>query len=157
MIDHTAPEALPTAAWALGWSFLAGQVFQLLLFGVQDVGVVPLSMLLGVVLVAFFSYGVLRARMVRTVLVGVGLTLGVLGMVAALPSGGGTAFVSLVVSGIQLACFIWFVRTPWFAWQRARPDGGPSIAPLLMIAVAVGLLGGVVGADPSGFRIDIGL
>ena len=49
----------------------------------------------------------------------------------------------------QLGCLVWFAQTPWFAWQRTRPEGGPSIAPLMLIAVAVGVLGGIIGADTS--------
>jgi len=146
---------LPAAAWGMAWSFLGGQVIDAATAGFQDESAWPLSILLAVALAAFFSYGVLRARMVRTVLVGLLLGIVALAETVAVVTGDAREVVSLAVTGVQLACFVWFVRTPWFAWQRERPEGGPSIAPLVAIAVAVGVLGGLMGADGSAVQVDL--
>ena len=150
MSGEPAPDRVPAAAWAIGWSFLAGQLIQLAVAGTQDESAWPLSMLFGVLLVVFFSYGVVRARMVRFVLVFVIVVLALLAELAALVDGGDLGEVGAVVlSGIQLGCLVWLSRTPWFAWQKTRPQGGPSLVPLMLVAVAVGLLGGIIGADTS--------
>ena len=141
------PAELPAAAWWLGWSFLGGQLVNVVLSGFQDASAWPLSILLGVALVAFFSHGVLRARMVRTVLIGVLLGIAALAEAVAVLLGHGQELLGLAVTGVQIACFVAYVRTPWFAWQRERPAGGPSIAPLMAIAVVVGVLAGLIGAD----------
>ncbi len=148
-------EHLPLAAWLLAWSFLGGQLVTAAVNGFQDESAWPLSILLGAVLVAFFSYGVLRARMVRTVLVGVLLGVGALAELAGVLAGNERELLALAVTGVQLACFVWFVRSPWFAWQRGRPEGGPSLAPLMGMAVAVGVLGGLVGATDTGANFEL--
>jgi hypothetical protein len=153
-----APTELPTAAWALAWSFVVGQVLSLVMHGTQPAEDWPLSALLGVVVVAFFSYGVLRARMVRfwlvTVLNGVAL---VVFLVALLDGGTLADLVDLVMTAVQLGCLAWLYRTPWFGWQRTRPAGGPSILPLMLLAVLVGVLAGVIGTDSAAVRVDVDL
>lgn len=154
----TRPTELPTAAWALAWSFVAGQVLSLVTHGTQPVDNWPLSALVGVALVAFFSHGVLRARMVRfwivTILTGVALVayVGVL-----LDGGTVTDLGDLVLTGVQLGCLVRLYRSSWFAWQRTRPQGGPSIAPLMMLAVLVGVLAGVIGTGGAVVRFDVTL
>jgi len=144
------PISVPAAAWALGWSFLLGQVIALVDSGAQDASAWPLSMLFGALLVVFFSYGVVRARMVRFVLVFILVALALLAELAGVVDGGGLGnLAAVVLTGTQLGCLVWLARTPWFAWQKTRPTGGPSVAPLMLIAVAVGVLGGIIGADTS--------
>jgi hypothetical protein len=153
-----APTELPAAAWALAWSFVVGQLVSLVMHGTQPAEDWPLSSLLGVVVVAFFSYGVLRARMVRfwlvTVLNGVAL---VVFLVVLLDGGTLADLVDLVMTAVQLGCLVWLYRTPWFAWQRTRPAGGPSIRPLMLLAVLVGVLAGVIGTDSAAVRVDVNL
>lgn len=154
----TAPTQLPTAAWALAWSFVVGQVLSLITHGTQPADDWPLSVLVGVVLVAFFSYGVLRARMVRFWLVTVLNGVALVAYLVVLADGGTLAdLVDLVMTAVQLGCLVWLYRTPWFAWQRTRPAGGPSIGPLMVLAVLVGVLAGVIGTDSTAIRVDVNL
>lgn len=157
--EHPPVEELPAAAWWLGWSFLVGQVVDVVQRGFQDESAWPLSILLAVALVVFFAHGVLRARMVRTVIVGVLLGLAALVELFAVLTGDVGEVLGLAFTALQLTLFVTFVRTPWFAWQRTRPAGGPSLAPLLWIAVAVGVLGGLLGASAdtggAGFNVEI--
>ena len=65
--------------------------------------------------------------------------------------------VDTVMTAVQLGSLVWLYRTPWFAWQRTRPEGGPSIQPLMLLAVLVGVLAGVIGTDSSAVRVDVDL
>ena len=139
------PPAIPTAIWVFGWSFVVEGVIRLLTVGPKDDAVsAVVSMLLSALVVSFFAAGVLRARAVRTtivaVLVGLGLVLGVVGVVAEATVDGSLA---LAFSALQ-AVLLWrYTRSPWWAWQRTRPVGGPSPAPVLAVAVLAGLVGGL--------------
>jgi CHASE2 domain-containing sensor protein len=62
-VDHAT--AVPASVWVFAWSCVAVQVLELARRGAQPPDDWPLSMLLGVALVTFFSHGVLRARWVR--------------------------------------------------------------------------------------------
>ncbi len=147
---------LPMSAWALGWTFVAGQVLQLVEEGPQVSGAWPLSVLFGMAVVAFFSYGVLRARMVRFVLVVVLMVVAGLGeLLLALDAPGVEELVALALTVLQLALLASFSRSPWFAWQRTRPEHSPSVAPVLALALVVGALGGVVGAEGSAVHVDV--
>lgn len=153
-----APTRLPTAAWAVAWSFVAGQVLSLVVHGTQPVEYWPLSALLAVVVVAFFAHGVLRARLVRFWLVTVLSAVALVVLLAELLDGGSLAdLVDLVMTAVQLGCLVWLYRTPWFAWQRTRPAGGPSVGPLMLLAVLVGVLAGVIGTDSAAVRVDVNL
>ena len=156
MSAEPAPDQLPVAAWAVGWSFLVGQVLQLAELGINEGTVWPISMLLGVALAVFFSHGVLRARLVRCVIVFVLMALALLVQLAAVvDSPGGWALVRCLLTGVQLGCLVWFARTPWFAWQRTRPEGGPSLQQLLLVAAAVGALGGLTPPATSGLHFEL--
>jgi hypothetical protein len=153
--DVVPPTRLPLAAWCLAWSCLAGQVLMFVNRGGSvrdDDWTVVVSMLAGALVVAWFSDGVLRARMGRLVVVGVIFLLVLLGNGLAVVDAGssvsGWSVVHLAASAADVAVFAWFVSTPYFAWRREHPrEAGPSLRPLIAIAVAVGILG---GAMPSG-------
>lgn len=147
---------LPQTAWALGWTFVAGQVLQLVEEGPQVSDAWPLSVLFGMSVVAFFSYGVLRARMVRFVLVVVLMVVASLGdLLLALDDPGVEELMALALTVAQLGLLVSFSRSPWFAWQRTRPEHSPSVVPVLALALVVGALGGVVGAEASAFHVDV--
>lgn len=154
-MTYDAP-VVPTSAWALAWSFVLGQVLVLVERGTQQQSSMPLSILLGVALVVFFSHGVMRARLIRfgfvVLLTGLAVVLGLAGLVVE-PSAWGA--VSWLMSVAQ-AWLLWtYAQSPWFAWQRTRPSGGPSLAPILAVAVVVGVFAGVLGsADVGGTGID---
>ena len=140
--------AIPTSAWAFGWSFVGAQVLELVRRGAQDESAWFLSALLGIVLVTFFAHGVMRARMIRfwivVVLIGLMVVLGTVGLLLD-PTAWGA--VSVAIAIVQAALLRSYARSAWFAWQRTRPAGGPSLAPILAVAVLVGGLGGVLGAS----------
>jgi len=143
--------AIPTSAWAFGCSFLVSPAVELVRTGAQDESAWPLSMLAGVLLVTFFAHGVMRARMVRfwivVVLIGLAVVLGILGLLLE-PSADGAA--SAALSVVQAVLLHRYARSEWFAWQRTRPAGGPSLVPILAVAALVGVLGGLVGASTDG-------
>lgn len=152
--------AIPTSAWAFGWSFVVSPVVELVRRGAQDESAWVLSMLFGIVIVTFFAHGVMRARMIRfwivVVLIGLAVVLGVLGLLID-PSWPGAA--SAMLSVVQAALLRSYARSDWFAWQRTRPAGGPSLLPILAVAVLVGVLGGLVGASTDGLddvRVRVG-
>lgn len=155
----TAPPPLPRAAWVLAWSFVVGQLFSLVVHGTQPEERWPLSMLLGVLVVVFFSHGVLRARMVRFWIVAVLLAIAVVAYLLMLVDGaaGPSDVVDLVLTVVQLGCLVQLHRSPWFAWQRTRPAGGPSLTPLMLLATVVGLLAGIIGTDSSAVSVSFDL
>lgn len=150
-----APVRLPAAAWAVAWSFVAGQVFALVSRGTQPVEDWPLSILVGVALVCFFSHGVLRARLVRFWFVVVVAALSLVFYLFTLLAD--PTLVDLgdaLLTAVQLGTLLWLHRSPWFAWQRTRPRGGPSIAPLMALAVLVGIGAGVLGTSGAGVSVS---
>lgn len=148
---------IPKEAWLLAWTCLLGQVVNLAQNGRQDDNLLLPSMLLGAAVVAFFAHGVLRARMVRVVIVAILFGLGLLFfLIGAIDEPGAGTMINLVVSAAEVAFFVAFLRTPYFAWQRTRPkEPGPSLAGLVAIAVLVGAIGGVIGASDEGFRAEV--
>lgn len=145
---------LPSAAWALAWSCLAGQVVLLLEVGARDPGAADtvLSMLLSALVVCWVSAGVLAARTGRLVVVWLLFAVMLVGDVAVLLDVGTDGVLAwpaahLALSVVQIAALAWFTSTPYFRWQRTRPRvAGPSLRPLLGIAAAVGLLGGLTSS-----------
>ena len=156
---------VPTAAWALAWSCLADQVLVLGERGAQSSGTGMLvSVLIGAVVVAWVSNGVLTARRGRLVLVWAVFVLAAILYGAALfdASVAGASdwrFVHFASSLVQLACLAWFTNTEYFAWQRSRPHAtGPGLGGLILVAVLVGALGGVIGAPekaPVRFQLNV--
>ncbi len=117
------------------------------------------SMAIGALVTGWVAVGVLRGRTVRLVIAGLVLVLSLLGYGIECVDGGsdaalGWAGVQFVASAVSVAAFIWFTRTDYFAWQRRGPQvGGPSLAPLVAIAVLVGVLAGVVNTPERATRI----
>lgn len=163
MSEHTGrtptPDDVPTvpgSAWALGWSFVVGQLLELVRRGAQQESAWPLSMAFGVVVVVLVSHGVMRVRWVRfwlaaTVLVLAPVFIGI-GLVIE-PTAWG--LVTLLIALVQAALLRAYSRTDWFAWQRTRPSGGPSLVPIVAVAALVGALSGVVGTPTDGFGASV--
>jgi len=156
---------LPVQAWLLGWAYLAAQVVYVLDHGTRPVDAWTLaSMLLGALLVTWVASGVLQGRTVRLVLVWVVTALVLLVEVldlAGARSGSrapGWPALELLTSLACVGALIGYTRTPYFRWQRSHPRAhGPSRAPVLMLAVVVGLLGGVSAAsDDVGVHVRFG-
>ena len=151
---HQPPPEIPGVLWAFGGTFVAEGVLQLLVEGPKDdVVSMVLSVVLSVLLSLFFSVGVVQARGFRTgfvaVVVGLALVAGTAGLVVG-PSV--MTAVGVAFSAVQ-AWLLWrYTRTAWWAWQRTRPEGGPSLGPILAVAALAGVLGGAVEApvvDPG--------
>lgn len=136
---------VPRVLWAFALSFLAQDLVQLYVRGPKDdtVSVVG-SVLLGVVVVVFFSVGVVRAARIRTGIVAVLLALvflfGLVGL-AFDPSVAGLA--GTATAALQGVLLSRYTGTTWWDWQRTQPQGGRSVAPILAVAVLVGVLSGV--------------
>ena len=152
---------VPRAAWALAWSCLAAQSLVAMDRGVQsiDEGVV-VSMALGALIVAWFSVGVLTGRTVRLVVVCFLFVVAVIVNAVSLWQAGwdgltGWPVVALGTSLVDLACLAWFGTTDYFRQQRglrrhrAADVRRPSLLPLLAIAFAVGLSGGLITPHPD--------
>jgi uncharacterized membrane protein len=145
------PDRIPMAAWVLGLSCLLGQLLLLGEVGAKeaDDGMV-VSMAIGALVIGWVAFGVLRGRTVRLVIAGLLLVLGLLGYGIDCVDGGTEAVLGwpgahLGASAVSVAALVAFVRTDYFARQRRSPRAaGPSLAPLVAIAVLVGLLGGAV-------------
>lgn len=152
-----APGRLPTAAWALAWSSVLAQVVAFADHGIKsDRGwTVVVSMLVGALVVWWFTAGVLTARtgriVVTWVLLGVAVVVETIAVVDdALAGTVGIPLLHLVSSVVMLASLGWFTATSYYAWQRTRPRvSGPSRSGVLAVAVLVGLSAGVVDADPD--------
>lgn len=150
---HPVPERLPAAAWALTGSCLVGQLLLLADVGAKpvDEALVP-SMALGGLLVGWMASGVLAARTVRLAIAWVLFVLGVIAGGLTLVEAGvdgltGWPFTHFLTSTAALLSLTWFSTTPYYFWQRTRPRvKGPSRTSLVLVAVVVGLLGGVLPA-----------
>ncbi|NYE37548.1 hypothetical protein F4692_002681 [Nocardioides cavernae] len=155
----TAPghAVLPGAIWAFGASFVAEGVLHVLLRGVKDDPVsLAGSVVLSVLVVTWFAHGVVRARAVRfwivVVLVGLGLVLGTVGLIAE-PTPDGV--VTTAFSAAQ-AVLLWrYAHSPWFAWQRSRPTGGPPLAGILALAALAGAMGGVTATPAATAELTV--
>ena len=155
----------PDLRWRplIGKPYTASQVVTIATRGIKAENEVSLigSVLLGVLLVWFFSVGVIRARIVRVVIVWIVLVLsGIAELVAVFNQDDATdalpAIVGLVTTVVSLLALNQFRQSAWYAWQRTKPptDQGESIGGLVAIAVAVGALGGLVGPAEDGFRVE---
>ena len=167
MTDQPAQSAVPvpTAAWALAWSCLAGQVLLLGERGADSSAVEMLvSALIGAVVVAWVSNGVLTARPGRLMLVWVisvlaAVLYGAAMLDVSVAGASDWRFVHFASSLVQLACLAWFTNTEYFAWQRSRPRAtATGLGGLILIAVLVGALGGVIGSPEDAlvrFQINV--
>jgi hypothetical protein len=152
--DESQP--VPGTAWALAWSYLVGQLLLVARHGLRSDEAWPGSALLGVVVVTFFAHGVLRARRVRFWVVVVLTVLAALAQLWTLvdrPSA--WAVVELALTVLQGWLLLTYRRSAWFTWQRTRPRGGPSLKPILAVAVLVGVLAGAVDAPPGAVHADL--
>lgn len=159
------PPRVPGSAWLLGWACLAAQVVSFAGRGATDAESAFVSVPLNALVVAWVSYGVLRARMVRTWLAGIIIGLvSLLALIELVVSPSVVVFAHAATSAVALAAFVAYLRSECFAHFRAQPDGGgPDLAGLVTLAVVVGALGGLTVDDPgpgegdSGFHVRIGL
>lgn len=165
---QAAVDRLPTSAWTLAWLFLAMQVVTLMIRGTSSVSVpgVLISMLLTALVVMWVADGVLRARTARLALVWILLSaafaLGVAGLVADASDLSASDVATLGFTPAQLITLVVFCTTNYFRDRRVRPGASPAaLAPLLLIAVITGLLGGLTaaagGEDVTGINLRIGL
>lgn len=159
-----AAHAVPTSAWLLGWASLAVQLLSLVERGPADVESALLSAPLSALAVAWVSYGVLRARMVRTWLAGIIMLLvAFFGLVALVVDPSPFALLEALTGVVAFGALADYVRSDFFASRRQDPDRpGPDLGGLVALAVVVGGLGGLTApAGPtgqgSGFHIWIGL
>jgi heme A synthase len=152
----------------LAWVCLLGQVVSLAERGFSRSGElsVLLSMLLSALVVGWVSAGVLRGRTGRLVLVWIlfvaGLVLGFFGVLEELSRVPALAVLQLAVLVAQVVVLAVFCQSDYVRRQRARPSPArePSIAALVLVAVVVGLLGGLTAAPDGGSRppqVRIGL
>lgn len=154
-------EPVPTVAWAMAWLFLAGQVAGLMVRGVRsdDLPWTLASMLVAAVVVRWFADGVLRARTVRLVVVWIALSAAVCLALAGILSGTTATSVdavTLVFSVGQLVALGLFGTTAYFKACRSGSEvSAPTVAPLLLIAVATGLLGGMTASLPDGSATQV--
>ncbi|KRF21005.1 hypothetical protein ASG90_00895 [Nocardioides sp. Soil797] len=167
LATQPAVDRLPQSAWAIAWLFLVGQVVLLVTRGVNpaDWPMVVVSMLLTAVIVRWLASGVLRARTVRLAIVWILLSLATgLSLVGLLIDPAATTAVDLVDFAFTVAELVAlgaFCRTNWFKNRRRSPNVSRSaLAPLLLVVVATGLLGGLTapfGGDAARMQIDIQL
>jgi uncharacterized membrane protein len=154
---------VPQSAWVLGWACLAAQLASMAERGTTDGGSALISVPLSALVVAWVSYGVLRARMVRVWFAGILLLLIALFSIVGLFSDASLpAVVGAVASVVAFAALLVYTRGDCFARLREEPRGpGPAFGGLVAIAVVVGALGGLAastGADEqAGFHVRIGL
>lgn len=160
----TPTHEVPQSAWVLGWACLAGEVATLVDRGATDAASALISVPLSALVVAWVSYGVLRARMVRVWFAASLLLLTALfGLVALVVDPALSTLVGVVTGVVAFAALLVYTRSDCFAWLHEGPPRKiPALGGLVAIAVAVGALGGLAatpGADDqqSGFHIRIGL
>jgi len=155
---------VPQSAWVLGWACLAGQVVSFAERGTTDAVSALISVPLSALVVAWVSYGVLRARMVRVWFAGILLLLmALLSLLGLFPDASLPAFLETVARVVAFVALVAYTRSDCFARLRQDPRGtAPAFGGLVAIAVVVGTLGGLAaaaGADGQepGFHFRIGL
>lgn len=143
----------------VAWASLAGQAVLMAQQGVRDANEASLvvSVVLGALLVAYVSSGVVRARTVRLVLAWIVLLLSLVAELVGLREAEALDVLSLATTIVTVAGLALFSRTDWFAWQRDKPSTrqGASIGGLVAIAVLVGLLGGLTGPVDDGIQVNV--
>lgn len=150
-------DRLPPVAWVVAWSFLIGQVVHLLTRGVNPAEPVWIvgSMLLSAVVVRWFAVGVLTARTGRLavvwVLLSAAVALGFTGFASDAVQMTGAELVTFAFTLVQLGALGVFCTTNYFKARRERPHvSRAALAPLLLIAVVTGLLGGLTAPADEG-------
>lgn len=156
MNAEAAADRMPASAWVLAWTCLAGAVLGLLTRGPSraDAVSVMISVALSALVVGWVSAGVLQARPVRfwfaAILVGLVTVLSLVGVVVQLPTPEVVDLLDLALTAATLGALVAFSRTSYFRAHRAdpaRPD--PALARLVLIAVVVGMLGGLAAPAPG--------
>ncbi|WP_210649039.1 hypothetical protein [Nocardioides sp. SYSU D00065] len=145
---------VPTSAWALGYSFVVGQSLALFERGTQPPEDWLISIALSVALVVLGAHGVMRARMIRFWLVVAVVIIAAVGGVVSLfvaPSAWDVLELGLTV--VQLILLRTYYRSEWFALHRQNVPGAPSLAPIMFVAVLVGVMGGMLGAGSNGVSV----
>jgi hypothetical protein len=160
------PPAPPPSAWALACSCLLGAIVGLAGRGLShaDGFWILVSVALSALVVGWVSSGVLRARTGRLVLAWVvfslEVVLGLLAVVSQLPAPPTGTVLDLATSVGSFVSLALFCRTDFFRLQRSAPAAGaPAIEGLLLVAVAVGVLGGLaapVQGDGPGIHVHVG-
>lgn len=147
----------PQEAWMLGWVCLAAEFAILLEHGAQSSESIPLSIILGALVIGWFSYGVLCARMIRTFIVWVLFILAlVIDLVDVVDHATGWAVANTAFSALQLYCLHRFTSTDYFHERRRDPRRAyASVAGIVALGVCVGILGGVVGTESSDLRVQV--
>jgi hypothetical protein len=119
--DTPTTHEVPGSAWVLGWACLAGQVVSFADRGATDLVSALVSVPLSALAVAWVSWGVLRARTVRTWLAAILLLLvavfALLGLAVdvSLP-----AVLGALVSVVAVVALLAYTRTDWYADQRTE-------------------------------------
>ena len=145
---------VPTSAWALGYSFVVAQSLALIERGTQPSENWPISIALSVALVVLISHGVMRAGAIRFWLVVVLLSVvAVLGLVGLIVAPSPWDALGLALTLVQLTLLRRYYRSQWFALQRQHVPGAPSLTPIMLVAVLVGVMGGVLGAGSNGVNV----
>ena len=139
---------LPPSAWVLGWASLVGELASLAERGTTDAGSALISVPLSALVVGWVSYGVLRARMVRTWFAGIVLLLmALLGLVGLVLDGSLIALVEVASSVVAFVALLAYTRSDRFAELRAEPQRPvPALGGVMALAVVVGALGGLTAA-----------
>ncbi|MTB95722.1 hypothetical protein GGQ22_11555 [Nocardioides sp. zg-579] len=155
---------VPTSAWVLAWASVVMQLTALAERGAANGEAALISVPLSALVVAWFSAGVIRARMVRTWLAGIVLLLVTIGSVVDLVTGPPLLdLVGTAAAVAAFAAFVSYVRSDCFAALRADRDASPSgLGGLVAVAILVGALGGLIapldGPDQGpGVHLRIGL
>lgn len=159
-----ATHEVPRSAWVLGWASLTGQVATLAERGANATESALISVPSSAPVVAWVSYGVLRARMVRVWLAGVLLLLMALfGLVGLVGDASLSALVAAAAAVVAFAALLGYTRSDCFALLREEPRRpAPAFGGTVALAVTVGALGGLTATpsadeQQSGFHIRIGL
>ena len=155
-------DEVPQSAWVLGWACLVGEVAAVAERGVTDATSALISVPLSALVVAWVSYGVLRARLVRTWFAGIVLLLvSLFGLLSLLVDASPLALVEVGAGVVAFAALLTYARSECFSRLRSEPQSTtPAFGGLVALAVAVGALGGLAAApdrQPEGFHIRIGL
>lgn len=149
------------------WLFLVGQTVALMVRGPKDADEagILISMLLSALVVWWFAGGALQARTLRLVIVWVVLSaataLGFVGLVVDSAQGSEGDLLSVAFAAAQLIALGVFGTSDYFKDLRAGSTVAPAaLAPLLLIAVATGLLGGLTAspvAEATTMQLWIGV
>ena len=162
-----AVDPVPRAAWAMAWLFLGGQCVDLMARGPNsaDLQWVAVSIVLTGLVIRWVADGVLRGRTARLVIVWIllsaAMSLSLLGLVIDPSAIGVEDVLSFAVTVAQLVALGVFCTTGYFRSRRAGSDVARSaLAPLLIIAIATGVLGGLTApvagtSAPIQLRVEL--